>query len=165
MPEEKQKITAVHGKTLLEWKAPEFINHTKGKRWFMGAGVLILTLITYAIYTQSATMVIVFVVLAGVYFMTHNMTPRIIDIKITEAGIAAGDTFYPFGQIEAFWIIYHPQYYRDLNLKLKNQSSKITLQLNEQDPIEVRNILSEELQEIKGAQDSFSDILIRLLRL
>ena len=119
----------------------------------------------HALYTNSATMAIVFIVLAGVYYLTHNQEAKIIDVEIRELGIFADNTFYPYNTIESFWIVYDPRYVRTLNLKLTNKKSKITIQLNNQDPAEVRRALSKEIPEMKGAQESFADNLIRLLRL
>jgi hypothetical protein len=168
MPKEaetKDVALREHDKTLLQWKAPEFVTYQKGKRWFLVAGVLILGLIAYAIYSSSATMAIVFIVLAGVYFMTHRLEPKTIDVHITELGIDIDGNFYPYTMIEYFWIVYHPKYYRDLNLKIKNQASKITIQLHEQSPAEVRRVLSKEIEEVKGVHESLMDVFIRLLRL
>ena len=63
---------AQHNKLLLAWKAPEFISHPKGKRWFLTAGIITLVLIAYALYTNSATMAIVFIVLAGVLILLSS---------------------------------------------------------------------------------------------
>ena len=156
---------AQHNKLLLAWKAPEFISHPKGKRWFLTAGIITLALIAYALYTNSATMAIVFIVLAGVYYLTHNQEAKIIDVEIRELGIFADNTFYSYNTIESFWIVYDPRYVRTLNLKLTNKKAKITIQLNNQDPAEVRRVLSEEIPEMKGAQEGLADNLIRLLRL
>ncbi len=154
-----------HNKLLLAWKAPEFINHPKGKRWFLTAGITTLALIAYALYTNSATMAIVFIILAGVYYLTHNQEAKIIDVEIRELGIFVDNTFYSYNTIESFWVVYDPRYVRALNLKLTNKKSKITIQLNNQDPAEVRRVLSEEIPEMKGVQEGLADNLIRLLRL
>ena len=157
---------AVHNKLLLAWRAPEFISHPKSKKWFMIAGTIILALIAYAIYTDSATMAIVFIVLAGVYYMTHRQEPKIIDIKITQLGIFAGDTFYPYNTINAFWIAYHPPYVHAINLRLGGKTfRKITIQLDQQSPVAVREVLSGEIPEIETEEESVSEIITRVLRL
>jgi len=157
---------AGHNKLLLQWRAPEFITHQRGKKWFLIMGVIVLLLIIYALATNSATMAIVFIVLAGVYYLTHNQEPRIIDIKITELGIYAGKTFYPYNMINSYWILYYPPYVHSLNLRLSNKTlSRVVIQLDVQDPVEVRKTLAKEIPEIEGQDESMSEILIRLLRL
>lgn len=162
--EENKEVA--HNKVLLEWKTPEFITHPKGKSWFLIAGLLILVLIAYALFTGSATMTIVFIVLTGVYYLTHNQAPDIIDIQITELGIYVDKTFHPFNAISHFWIVYHPPYVQTLNFRIgQNRFSKVTVQLNQQDPAEVRRALAREIPEVEGEGESMMDLLIRMLRL
>jgi len=166
MTEPSGEPVAVHNKLLMNWKAPEFIIHQKGMRWFLIAGVITLLLIIYAIYTQSATMAIVFIVLAGVYYLTHNQNPKIIDISLTELGVFVDKKFYPYNMINSFWIVYNPPFVHHLNLRLSDKTfSKVVIQLDVQNPIEVRNVLAKEIPEVEGAGESFGEILIRLLRL
>lgn len=156
----------VHNQVLLEWRAPEFINHQKSPRWFLTAGVLILLLVLYALYTQSATMAIVFIVLAGVYYLTHNQDPKIITIQITELGIHVDKSFYPYHMINSFWMVYQPPFVQTLNLRLGNKTfSKVVIQLDRQNPVELRKILSREIPEIEGQDESMGEIIARLLRL
>ncbi len=176
MPEEKNQATEIqedashpgahHNKLLLTWKAPEFINHQRSNRWFWIAGILVLLLVLYALYTNSATMAIVFVVLAGVYYLTHNQEPKIIDIKLTELGIYVDQKFHPYNQINSFWVVYHPPFVHTLNLRLGNKSyTKVAIQLDNQNPVEVRETLAKEIPEIEGEGESLGDIMTRLLRL
>jgi hypothetical protein len=156
----------LHNKTILTWQAPEFIAHQRGKKWFLIAGIVVLLLVLYALYTNSATMAIAFIVLAGVYYLTHNQNPKIIDVRITELGISVADKFYPYNMINSYWIVYNPPYVHNLNLRLSNKTfSKVVVQLDVQDPVEVRKILAKELPEIEGESESMAEILIRLLRL
>ena len=157
---------ARYNKLLLHWQAPEFITHQKGSTWYLIAGIVTLLLIIYAIYTDSATMAIVFIMFAGVYYMMHNQEPKTIDIKITELGIFVGKNFYPYNMINSFWIIYNPPYIHTLNLRLSDKtSSRVVIQLDVQNPVDVRKALAKEIPEVEGASESISDILIRLLRL
>ncbi len=157
---------AHHNKLLITWKAPDFIPHQKGAKWFIIAGILMLLIITYAIYTGSATMAIVFIVLAGTYYLTRNQAPKIIDIKITELGIFVGTKFYPYNTINSFWIVYHPPFVRTLNLKLSNKTcSRIVIQLDAQNPVEVRKVLAKEIPEIEGGKESTTEVITRMLRL
>ena len=165
-PDEIAHPDSVHNKLLLSWKAPEYILHQKSARWFIGAGVIMLMLIAYAIYTNSATMAIVFILLAGVYYLTHNQHPKVIDIKITELGIYVGEKFYHYHMINSFWVVYHPPYINTLNLRLAGKTlSKVVIQLDKQNPVEVRKALSKEIPEIEGEEEGLSDTLTRLLRL
>ncbi|MBU0727375.1 hypothetical protein KKA95_01695, partial [Patescibacteria group bacterium] len=140
-----------HNKVLLEWHTPEFMPIPRGKKWYLIAGVLLLVLIAYAIYTGSATMAIVFILIGGMFFMTHKQTPKIVDVKITELGIGYDDKFYPYNTINSFWIVYHPPYVRTLYLKIGGKVVKyVKIELNHQNPIELRKLLVKEISEIEG---------------
>jgi hypothetical protein len=157
---------AEHNRLLLEWQAPEFVKHEKGKTWYLVAGILTLCLIAYALYTGSATMAIVFIVLAGVYILTHNQQPKVVDIKITQLGLFVGEVFYPYNMVRAFWIVFHPPVVQTLNLRLAGKAgTKITIQLDSQNPVEVRALLAKEIPEVEGQQETMNEMLIRLLRL
>jgi hypothetical protein len=157
---------ARHNKLLLHWKAPEFIIHHRGVKWFLTAGIILILLIAYAIYTRSATMAIVFIILGGVYYLTHNQHPKIIDIKVTELGIFMGEKFFPYNMINSFSIIYHPPYIHHINLRLADKTlSRVAVQLDVQDPVAVRKLLVREIPEVEGDSESFTEMLIRMLRL
>lgn len=155
-----------HDEVVLEWKTPEFIPHPKGPVWFMTAAGLMVTFTAYAILTGSATMAIVFILLGGVYYLTHNQAPRILSIKITKLGLYVGNRFYPFNNLNAFWIVYNPPYVRRLYLRTSDKTNReIKIELNDQSPVTLRHALAREIPEIEGGQENKADILIRLLRL
>ena len=157
---------AEHNRLLLEWQTPEFIRHAKSKNWYLAAGILMLCLVAYALYTGSATMAIVFIVLAGVYTLTHNQEPKMIRIKITQLGIYVEDQFYPYNMINAFWLVYRPPFVQTLNLRLVGKTSnRLVIQLDRQNPVEVRALLAKEIPEVEGQQEASTDTLIRLMRL
>ena len=170
-PEIQQEIIeshpgADHNKLLLEWQAPEFVRQAKNKNRYIMAGILTLCLIAYALYTGAATMAIVFIVLTGVYILTHNQEPKRVSVKITQMGIFVGSVFYPYNMISAFWIVYNPPVIRTLNLKVLGKTlSKVTIQLDEQSPVDVKALMIKEVPEMEGQQETLSETLIRLMRL
>jgi uncharacterized membrane protein YobD (UPF0266 family) len=157
---------ADQNRLLLEWQTPEFVKHEKGRTWYMAAGIVTLCLVAYALFTGSATMAIVFIVLAGVYILAHNQEPKIVSVKVTQLGLFVGDVFYPYNMIQAYWLVYHPPMVQTLNLKLAGRAvAKVTIQLDRQNPVEVRTLLSKEVPEVEGQQETMTELLIRLFRL
>ena len=162
---------AVHPKhyqdrILLTWHAPEFLNHPRGLWWWVVVSALTLAIVIYSVLTNSATTAIVFLLLAGVYFLTHSQSPRIIDITVTELGIWVHRTFYPYNTIQGFWLVYNPPFVTTLNLQTTKKSfSHLVLQLNEQDPVEVQAVLSRKIPEIEGVGETFFELAARLFRL
>lgn len=150
----------------MEWKTMEFIHYPKSVRWFLVFFAIILTLTIYAILSGSATMAIVFLLIGGMVCLIHGQEPKIIDIKITEMGMQVADRFYPFSSVRAFWIVYKPNFVTRLYLRLADKTgTQIKIELNQQNPVELRRILNKELHEVEGGEESMFDLLIRLLRL
>lgn len=170
MPEEEANPImdpgTTHDDILLQWRTPEFIPVERGKVWYMTASVIVISLVVYAIFTNSATMAIVFILLAGMFFMTHKRKPRIVDVMITKLGVVYDKKFYHYTAINSFWIVYHPPYVRVLYLRLGGKTYRtVKIELNHQDPTEVRNLLSKELPELEGMDEHGFDMLARILRL
>lgn len=153
-------------KTVLEWRTPEFVPHPRGPAWFLTAGAMVIALTAYAILTGSATMAIVFILLAGVYYLTHNQKPRIITVRVTELGVEVDGAFYPYNTVHSFWLVFKPPFIRRLYLNIGGKTPKqIKIELNDQDPVLLRRLLAREVPEIEGGEESLSDMFIRLLRL
>lgn len=153
-------------RVLMQWEAPEFIKHSKGIKWFVVAGIAIAALVLYAIQTHSLTMAMAFIVLAGVYALSHHHEPRTISMQVTTLGVRAGKRKIPYNHIKAFWIVYHPPHVKTLKLLTTDQLfSEITIQLGDKDPGAVRAQLLKELPEYEGRGENFIDVLIRVTKL
>lgn len=153
-------------RVLLQWQAPEFIKHAKSMKWFVVAGLAVAALILYAIQTHSLTMAIAFIVLAGVYALSHHHEPRIINVKVTSLGLRVGDRKIPFNHIKAFWIVYHPPVVKTLKLLTTDKVfAELTIQLDGQEPGELRDALLKQIPEYEGRSENFIDALIRITKL
>jgi len=153
-------------KPLLTWEAPEFIKHSKGKKWFYGAGLLVVLLVMYALWTGSWTMAIAFIVLAGVYYISHHREPNQVTISLSHFGIKIGKRQLPYNQIKAFWIVYKPPHVKTLKLLTTDKvMTEVTIQLDGQEPGPVRALLTKHVPEYEGKDESFVDALIRVTKL
>lgn len=154
-----------HGTTLLKWRVPEFEYHEKGPVWKLLAIAAVMGMVVYGILTDSYPFAVVVVLFAGVYFLTHK-PPQEIDISVTDMGVQVDHRFYEFSNIRNFWIVFQPGEVQTLNLRLtKNVIKEVTILLGDQDPAELREILSRFVPELVGKEESFSDWLTRKLRL
>jgi uncharacterized membrane protein YobD (UPF0266 family) len=151
---------------IFEWNAPEYIQHNKSKNWYFVAGAIVIALVLVSIFTGNWTMALAIVTLAGVYIylQTHH-PPKNIKIQITEMGIYVGHMFFSYSNIEAFWIIVQDGL-RTLNLRIaKRRHTDIIIQLNSQDPVPLRQYLVGQIPEWEGKHESFTDTILRLLKL
>ena len=151
----------------MSFETPEFITLPRGMTWYVVAGGLVALLIAYAAYTGSLSMAIVFALIAGLFILVQNKKPRTLSFSVTNMGVFYDEEFYPYNQIDAFWIVYHPPYIRSLYLNIRNgkRLNRLKVELDAQDPQELRALLLKEVPEAEGANEPMSDLIIRILRL
>ncbi|KKU79089.1 MAG: hypothetical protein UY05_C0039G0006 [Candidatus Peregrinibacteria bacterium GW2011_GWA2_47_7] len=130
------KIPAhAYDSAVFEWHAPEYHKHPKGMAWFIVA----------LIYSQE---------------------PKKMPIKISPMGIKIGDHYVPYSNIRAFWIVYHPPMIKTLNFRTVHPLlPDMMISLEHHNPAEIRDYLSTQVPEWEGKSESFSNTLVRLLRL
>ena len=123
------------GQTIMTWVSPEYIAHRKGKRWYIVAGIVVVAVVAYALYSGNWSMAAAVIVFTGVYQHTHHYhPPKNMDVLVTDLGIRVGHLFFPYSHIQAFWIIYKPDF-KTLNLRVTgNFWADVVVQLNDQDP-------------------------------
>lgn len=162
MPENQNQF----GETLLIWEAPEYANHEKSKRWYLIAAVAALSVIVYALITAQYTMAIVFALLAAVYHLVHNHPAKNIMVQITTLGMVIDGEFYQFSDIAAFWILYQPPVIKKLQIRIRKRFlPDLSLEIMDQDPQIIRQVLEQKVSEIVGRTEHFSDKLARWLQL
>jgi predicted membrane protein len=162
----KQEEKISYGNTMIAWQAREFVEHKRGRLWVSSMSAIAILLILYGILTDSIAFSIVVVLLAGVFFLTHDHKPKIVDVYITDLGILFDNRFYAYEDISAFWILYDPPHVKTLNFKTsKGLLREIAIQLEDQNPAEIKAFLSAEVPEIKNRTETLSEILIRILKL
>ncbi len=162
---EKQKET-LFDKAIISWEAPEYIQHEKDWKWFVAAGIACAGLMIYAIFVENWTLVVALVVLAAVYVWQHFLVPRHVKVIISNVGIKIGDKEYPYQNIKSFWIIYRPKHVTTLNLRSNSRLlPDISIDLNGQNPTEIREYLCSQIHEEEGKEESFTDLFIRITKL
>jgi|GEM_PF-496534 len=157
---------ALYDKAVFTWVAPEYVQHPKTKRWYMIAAILAGVLILYDFFTANLTMAVAVIVLGAVYYYLHNNhPPKDIKITLSRMGIKVGNMIFPYSAIQAFWIIYNP-HVKTLNLRVKEHFfSDVVIQLNQEDPVPVREFLCGQIPEWEGKNETFSEVVLRLLKL
>lgn len=166
MPEIPPKGTPMYGEDVLSWIAPEYPNHAKSERWYMLAGISVVSLIAYGLITAEYSMAIAFALLAAVYHMVHNHPPRDITVRITTLGIVIDENFTQFSDFSSFWIIFNASSLRKLYLRRRQKfAPDIALELSDQDPLAIRQALESHISEIVGKTEHITDKITRWLNL
>ena len=167
MPEENN-TPADHGKALASWEFPEFIKQERTPSWYILAFIVIIALLAFAFFTQSYLFGVVIILFGAVYYMRSRRSPALMRITITEDGIEIGDkNFYPWKDVDKFWIVYEPPAVKNLYLDFKaGLRPSITVFLENQNPLNIRKFLLQYIPEdIERENETLSDGFSRMLKL
>ena len=160
-----QKDSA-YDKAAIAWTASEYIKHRKGTVWHVVFLSLFLGGACLSFMYNSWSFSLALVIFAAVYLLLDRKHPKNIKIKLSEIGMKVGNKVYQYNRIRAFWIAYNPPFVKVLNIRVHNEYLvDIEIQLGNQDPGEVYELLSKKLPEIEGKEEGFFDQLIRSLRI
>ena len=106
------------------------------------------------------------VLLTAMYVWQHGNVPRHIKIIVSRAGIKVGNKEYPYQNIKSFWIIYKPPHVKTLNIRANSKIlPDVSIQLGDQDPVELRTYLCSQIREEEGREETGVDALIRIFKL
>ncbi len=154
-------------KAVFSWIAPEYLQHPKTVRWWVIAAIVLLVAIIIEAVVSNWTMLAATVTFAAVYVFMHEFRPpKHTKINISELGIKMGHRKIPYAKIEFFWIIYNPPHVKRLCLRLKDHFiSDLVIELEDQDPLAIRDYLETQLVELVNVHEGFTDVLLRLLKL
>lgn len=148
------------------WNA---LSHTQAARpaaWYLIFGIISLALIFFGIYNHSILMVITFCVIILSVLLFTNQRPSTLVYKATKTGIISGNTIYPYKTVKTFWIIYNPPVVKTLNFETSAYlNNLISLELGNQDPMELKLFLSQYIPEDLDREEPFTDSLARNLKI
>ncbi|PIS04950.1 MAG: hypothetical protein COT81_03690 [Candidatus Buchananbacteria bacterium CG10_big_fil_rev_8_21_14_0_10_42_9] len=155
-----------HGEVLANWSFPEYISHNRGAVWFVAAGILALFLIIYGIATSNLLFALI-VILAVLLSYMHQRNIQMVDFTINEDGIIIAQHFFPWNELDKFYIIYQPPDVKALYFEPKSiWQPRISVDLVDQNPVAIRRILLKYLTEdFERENEPLSDQLTRLLKL
>ena len=156
-----------YGRTVIVWRAPEYPEVERGPQWMAIAGGCAVMMIIFSIWQSTYAFSVVVLLLAGIYFLTHNHKPKEIEIALTTNGILADGRFFPYTNIESFWVIFEPDdNVKKLGLHMKSgMIREIQYELAQQDPTQVRSFLATYIPEQEDRTETFVEKVIRILKL
>ncbi len=128
---------------MISWEYPERPQYYRGPIWytvmlFAGLGLLI-----YAVYSANFLFALIIIMFALVIYVTSTSNPAPSRFAITEDGLEIGTEFVRFRDINRFWFFYDPPV-KALYIDIKgNISGRRRIDLVDQDPNTVRDILGQ----------------------
>lgn len=152
-------------KNSYSWKAPEFPYYPKSPLWYAGFAIAGLLILIYAIWQRDILMALTLLTLFSVVSLYAGKKPKTITVNLSEKGISLGKNLYLYNDIKSFWIIYQPPQVKTLNFETTSYlNHDIVVQLEDQDPNEIRDFLVEILPEDTEREESYSDKVLRGIR-
>jgi hypothetical protein len=152
--EEETELPEKGGETYMSWQFPEYNKYVKTKWWYITAIIIGIGLLIYAIWNANYLFAIIVILSALIIFIHDYRTPRLLNFKIKEGGIYIGKVFYPYNEINNFWIIYDPPEVKFLYFNFKSFfQPNFAVPLLDRNPIKAREILLNFLEEDLSKED------------
>lgn len=155
------------GDVLMAWTFPEFVRHERGRGWYIAYAVVTLGLMVFSVFSRNYTFLMLLVLLTLVLLIRLRRDPLPIHFAIRDEGIEVGRDYHPWRELKEFWIIYRPPAVQKIYFTFKSGlRPEIDVALEGQNPIRVRQYLSERLLENAVREEEPSgDQLSRFLKL
>ena len=155
-----------HGKTLMRWDFPEYAQYQRGRAWYIVATVITVGAFLLSAFTGNPLFAVFIALVVAIWVIRNRRPPTRIFLRITEDGLQVASAFYPYDSVRSFWIIYKPPEVKRLYIGFKNTlRTNLSLLLENQNPVKVREILLKFIQEnLEQEGESISDALQRLLK-
>lgn len=156
-----------YGQNLLSWQVPEYVKYERGRYWYLLTILAILGILAYAIFTANFFLIVIMILTIVILFVSHRQEPALIQIVITDKGLIIGQRFYPYNDINNFWLHYENTDHKALYLDFKGViRPHLDIPLEKQDPLEVRGLLLKYLKEdLEREGEPILDSLSRFLKI
>lgn len=167
MPINLSKAEANTGDVIFDWMVNEYEKHDRNKRWYVIMALVGIALLLYSVISGNYLFALIVVLFGIVLFLQDMQQPMEVSFVITEAGIVVGSTYYPFKEINKYWIIYNPpevkNIYFSTNSLLKH---RLQIPLLDNDPRPIREYLNQFLvEDLEQEEEPLSERLGRMFKL
>jgi hypothetical protein len=140
----------------ITWEAHEFRHYEKGSGWYFTSGAICLLIIGYFAIQRDFFASVSLAIIAGFMFYFARQVPDMVEIELNSKNIRFGNLVFPYQQIKHFWIV-NKEHHKTLNLHTTAVlNSIIILELEGQDPDEVRDFLLRYLPEHQETEETMA---------
>lgn len=141
-------------------------NKNRWSLWYIIALSFVIWISIWWFFTKQYWMSFIVLLIAWLVYFVENNSEDLVEVKITNLWVKIAWVFYDFTGIESFWIVYkwaEPVLLRlNLNKKwLKNIDVKIDSSIVK----EIKDVLSDYIEETPKIELTFSEKMIKLLKL
>lgn len=149
---------------LYTWTFPDEKN--RWKLWYIIVLSIIIWLVIWWFLTKQYWMSFVVLLMSGLVFYFENNSPDKIKVEVWELGIKVEDYFYDYSKIESYTLIYEWENAVICRLNLiKKWIKQLDLIIDNNVALELKKILPNFIKENEKQDFSFTDKIIKLLKL
>lgn len=165
----------------LSWQVPEYESKERDRRWYIIAITFLLVTLFFCFFEISNWKVLflgvnsnfifalILILSSIITIINDGQEAALVEFKIGPEGINIGKKFYDYDELRHFSIIYKPNIeVKHLYIEFKNSfiHPRLSVHLDQQDPITVRNYLLRYLDEdLERLGPPVSEQLTKLLKL
>ncbi|NQV13227.1 MAG: hypothetical protein HQ530_02895 [Parcubacteria group bacterium] len=164
-PEENADTAQAGGGILFHWQTQEFqkYNFESSKLLLLIVGGI--ALLIYAFLTANYLFMVFVIMTAVVIYIFDKKEPAAIDVSITKEGILIGEKLLTYEEdLKSFWVLYNPPEVKTLNFDRQQMMfPNISLQLEDENPLKIREALLRYLPEDMEKEEHFSEKAARKL--
>ena len=156
------------GQDLMSWQIPEIPSYQRGPWWFLLTGLIALGFVIYGFYSSNYLFIFIIILIVVIAVINHFRTSELVDVVITTEGIQVDTAFYDYDMIKNFSVIYKPRdQVKALYLEFNNViRPRLTIPLNEANPVRVRSQLLKFLMEnLDRTDEPNTDYLSKKLKI
>lgn len=147
---------------ILNWQAPEYRHHSKSMAWFITLFIVLSAFVLYLILRKDYFGAMSVVIVSFFFTVFALREPEHIDIAITDEGIYIGEHLIRYRLIRYFWIDTDNQV---LHIETSAYVNHLhAIELGDQDPYEVQNVLIEILPEHPEPKETIPQRIANLLK-
>ena len=148
-------------KPIISWHAPEHNHVEKNKDWYWAVSIITITASALAFIFNNFIFGI-FIIVGSFALIVHaSKKPRVVRCEINDRGIVIDSILYPFLTLESFWIDAHIRPTKVIVKSHKTFMPYITMQIEEVDPEDVRDILLNYIAETEHIEPISQKLLER----
>lgn len=131
----------------VQWETVEYFHTEKSTDWFWAVSIVAVASAVTAIIFGNILLAVIIVVGAFALTMYAKRAPKDLIAEINDGGILFGDTYYPYANLESFWVDDNYHYDRLLVKSTKTFMPFIVIPLYGARPDDIRERLRPHLLE------------------
>lgn len=148
------------------WTFSDIDSKQRGSGWVAVLVIAGIALIVYALATLNFLFAFIVFGSGLVLLLGHFRGSRSVKVTIDDNGVTLGNKFFPYNEIQNFWIMYEPPI-KLLYIKPKTFFlPSLSFPLEDQNPVDIRAFLRQYTEEdLEREHEPVTDRIMRRLKL